>query len=314
MRRTPASSSTISTREVGRTSRSLPETTPATHLIPGGAWPAGAREPDRSGEDAGRVRRLRAPRSESAGGGLPAPGPPPGPPVCTSLTSSSRRAGRVARILSSWACVSLPAVTAASRSDLAAVVSAAFRPSTVLPLAVAMAASVLPASSCVRRSRGRDADVRRSGVERDRPAARARRGRGRGRRRPPGPPPSAKSGASALARRASIAVAWAFVSVPAVTCASIWSTIAFLIAAVSAGRAHAELAGGVRRNRLGLRRGSVAGLRCGNCSTAAAECRESRRRRSQRAVATCPAGVLMTFIVGVLSLSFDRCLHLTSGL
>ena len=51
---------------------------------------------------------------------------------------------------------------------------------------------------------------------------------------PPLPPPRAKRGASAFARRASMAVACALVSVPAVTCASIWSTMAFLIAAVRA--------------------------------------------------------------------------------
>src|SRR6185312_17037959 len=43
MRRTLASSSTISTREVGLTSWSLPETRAGDAPSPGGAWPAGAR-------------------------------------------------------------------------------------------------------------------------------------------------------------------------------------------------------------------------------------------------------------------------------
>ncbi len=79
----------------------------------------------------------------------PPPGPP-GPPVWVSLISWSSRSGRAARSLSSCACVRRPAVTAASRSVLAAAVRAALRPSTVLPLSVATVASVLPASSCVR--------------------------------------------------------------------------------------------------------------------------------------------------------------------
>ena len=122
---------------------------------------------------------------------------------------------------------------------------------------------------------GRDADVGRGGVERrsgppPRPCPpRCTPGP------PPGPPPSAKSGASALASRASIAVACAFVSVPAVTWASIWSTIAFLMAAVSCAvvtpswpAASAAIAwvwaAGDRRGALGR----------GNGRTTAAECRE----------------------------------------
>ena len=233
MRRTPASSSTISTREVGLTSWSLPETRALDAPSPGGAWPAGARgagpfwgrEPAGSGSGGRRagVGGRRAARAAVAGAAgvdlvdlvVEARGQVGEDLVLLGLRELARRDGGVEIRLGRRRERGLEAVgrLAVGRRDGRERLAG-----------VELRAQV----------GGRDADVASRRRRGDTGPPPGRRGRGRGRRRPPGPPPSAKSGASALARRASIAVAWAFVSVPAVTCASIWSTIAFLIAAVRA--------------------------------------------------------------------------------
>jgi len=102
--------------------------------------------------------------------------------------------GQGARILSLWVCVSLTAVTAASRSVFDLVVVRRCRePSNVLPLAVAMAASVCRCEAACA-DRCRDADVGRSS---------------RRRRQDPQPCALARGRADPVARRRRRAARWA---------------------------------------------------------------------------------------------------------
>ena len=234
-----------------------------------------------------------------------------GPPVCASLTSSSRRAGRVARILSSWACVSLPGRDRCVQVGLGRGRERRLQAVHGLAVGGRDGCERLAGRQLRAQIRGRDADVGRRGIEARRGRRRARRARDRRSPLPPGPPPSAKSGASALARRASIAVAWALVSVPAVTCASIWSTIAFLIAAVSAAVLTPSWPAASAAIDWVCAAGDVPDFDAATAAppppSAASPTTPIAARRRNR-----PAGVLMTFILGPLSV-VDRCLHLTSG-
>ena len=82
------------------------------------------------------------------------PRPKPGPPFgSVPFTRSVMRCCRSDAIVSAWACVRFPAETAAAMSFFASATSAAISPSADFPLvAFAICASVLPDSSCVRKS------------------------------------------------------------------------------------------------------------------------------------------------------------------
>ena len=157
---------------------------------------------------------------------MPGPGPPcmRGPNV--PLTMSVTRCLSCATICCSCAAVRRPLWTALSSSAFSASTIAWTRPSAVLPCALATSESVLPDWSCVRSCASVKPRYVAAAVSPSPPRCIPPMPLG-----PPGPPKPRPWPAAILA---SIASAWARVSVPALTAASTWSLSAALKASWSA--------------------------------------------------------------------------------